>query len=405
MISAAAYQQSYELARLLNLDPAILPSPSIGDFNGRHLYAAMQDRAAQPYNGQPSPLSNKSPNTAQARMFEVFAFALELIGEELRVKSDWDWVQHFRLMGLSLSPADYPIINLVFERGIGSRMAGRTLEIPYPIEVRSRFNPNLTAITQTDAILLPDQDRVIIPARLNQIGVIPEIRDHEFTDAPPISWIEEVYNEEPPGCIVYEGRNAETLAQAMLRLRLSLQMQRRCVTTRDYHQTAIEFGAWSASALRGIRYLRHGDTLQGHLADFVTVVVYPTAAVNILKPFYEDRATSGCWDVLPAHVVPLSGTIKVKAQPHLQPWEIETLVRDKINQLNPPTSYFASNPPLNWGDKDFATTLASAVDTVAGIISVKDVTLHHAQTQQPLSTLDVDLYWLFKVQDDIKIVT
>lgn len=92
MILFAAYQQSYELAKLLNIDPKVLPSPSIGDFDGRHLYAAMQDRAAQPYNGQPSPLSNKSPNTAQARMFEVFAFALELIGEELRVKPDWDWV-------------------------------------------------------------------------------------------------------------------------------------------------------------------------------------------------------------------------------------------------------------------------------------------------------------------------
>jgi hypothetical protein len=251
--------------------------------------------------------------------------------------------------------------------------------------------------------MLPDQDRVVIPARLNQIGVIPEIRDHEFTDAPPISWIEDVYNEEPPGCVVYEGRNAETLAAAMLRLRLSLQMQRRCVTTRDYHQTAMEFGAWSASALRGIRYLRYGDVLEGHLADFVTVAVYPEAAVNVLKPIFEERATSGCWDILPARVIPLSGTIRVRAQPHLQSWEVDALVRERLNQLSPPISYSASGQSLNWGDRDFATTVASAVDAIPGIISIKDVALYHSQTKQPLSELKTDLYWLFHLHDDITI--
>ena len=298
---------------MLELEPKLIPCPPLYDFNAAKIYAALMDRLAQPLpDGRESPFSSANPTSAHGILMSVILYCQELISHEFNLTPDRTWVQLFRMLGMELLPAEYPIILLTFYKSQDAIYNGITAQIPIGTEIRSPMS-GLSAFTSEYAEIVGEQKSVDVIARLNRLGKIPsDIRIGEFMELPRfLSFIERVSNE---GTIIWEGRDAETIPEAMLRCRQLGQRGERCDTPRSYFEIAIIAGAKKVNILPGIQV-----NTDGKYGDLVTVVIYPPEMAIIVATELEDRIPLGTLaDVRGAEVIPVTGEVSIRIASYVE---------------------------------------------------------------------------------------
>lgn len=402
------YEQHYDLLDRLQTEPRLIEAGDLYDFDDGAVYAAQMDRLAQPLpNGETSPFSSRSPTSAHAILTSRQVHLQKLIAHQFNLTKDRTWVEMFRMLGVELQPAEYPVINIVFRRSSAAMLNNVPVEIPLNTEVRSRIDPSLAVYTLYTARIEGADETVTVPARLNQLGALPNLRRGEFSDIPRLlSFVESAEND---GTIVSTGRPAETLVEAMLRAREGIRsgslgrstidgtfdpenidFQARCVTDRDYYYWASRLGAEKVNVLKGIQY-----GAEGVFRDLVTVAVYPAdirdLIYSLMLPMSLDR-----FDVIPAEIIPLDGKIQVRVTPQFADFQVFNLVAGAIaSTVNPPYG--------TWGDRNFPSTLATALEQTNGIYATPLIQLKHAITGQPLSELDIQPWHLLEIQSSLEI--
>lgn len=385
------YEEHYELMEELDANPRIIESPQLYNFDVNQVYAAMMDNLALPLvDGRQSPFTSKSPGSAHSRIIETNLHIQELIAHEINLIPYYIWVNFFRMMGVEILPSEYPIINLVFTRTQAAADFGQDVIIPFGLTVYSRIDSGLEAITIEDAIITGTDLSVTVPARLNQLGKIPDITVGEFSNIPNFSFLESVYND---GTIISEGREKETLTEAMQRAIAEFRAGERCVTLSDYHNAAkFVTKVEKVNVFEGSQY-----DIPGTFDDLVTVVVYPPEAATDVDNFVRPRSLARKrLDVRGAEILPIDGDIIVKVAPHLTDIEAFNLAVDAIiSEINPPNGV--------WGDRNFTDSLSSALEKVQNIFTVKSMNLKHAENNTPLADLTPKPWHLFQIQDSINI--
>ncbi|MEM8602889.1 MAG: hypothetical protein AAGF24_03500 [Cyanobacteria bacterium P01_H01_bin.121] len=406
MANFITYDQHYALADVLDQAAAgLLPSPTLYDYRTAEVYAAALDRLAQDLpDGTPSPFSSRSPGLVHTMLLSVLLHQFEIIGHEINLTPDQVWIELYRLLGVELQPAEPPIINLRFTRTADAIANNFPVSIPLGTEVRSRFNPNLSVYTTRTVTIDGNQHEATIPARFKFLGKLPPIRTREFTDiARNLSYVE-AFND---GTIVNEGREAETLPEAMLRARLGIQtgtlgkdtlpptateFMGRCITMRDYDFWARRFGAEKVNVLPGIQY-----GAQGSYGDLVTLAVYPTEVRDFVFENLQAMIPLGQrFDVVPAELIPVNGTITIRTIPTLSANEKFNLAAGAIaSQINPPHG--------KWADQQFNNSLATVLELVEGFYAVPSIQLKHSQTEQPLEEIELRPWHLIEVQSSVSL--
>jgi hypothetical protein len=384
------YTQHYELMEALEREPRLLPAPWLYNVDDGALYAAMMDRLAQPLaDGSESPFSGRNPLSGYGQLTEMEIHLLRLFGHEMNLTPDRTWLQVYRMLGIELSDAEYPVIELKFTRTQDAIDSGISARIPLGTPVGSRSYSGIVAYTTADLEITGASSEGTIPARLNQPGRLGiEVPDNEFIVLPPLLlFVGSATNSR----ILYQGRDRETLPEAMLRARQQLQMGQRCVTGRDYYRTALNLGAEKANVIPGIQY---GDG--GYYSDLVTVAVYPSTVATYIETELLSRVMMGTrLDVRGAEIIPIDGTINVRIVPSLSNQEAFDIAATAIQQnVNPPYG--------KWGDKQFNATVATALENQpASIYAVPKVELKHAVTGDPLEDIDIQPWNLLEVQNTI----
>lgn len=402
------YDQHYELIARLQAEARLIEAGDLYNFDDGAVYAAQMDRLAQPLpNGEESPFSSRSPTSAHAVFTARLVHLQKLLAHQFNLTKDRTWVEFFRMLGVELQPAEYPVINIVFRRSAEAVFNNIPAEIPLNTEVRSRIDPGLAVYTLYTARIEGSSETVTVPARLNQLGALPNLRRGEFSDIPRLlSFVESAEND---GTVVSTGRTAETLVEAMLRAREGIRsgslgrstidgtfdpentaFQARCVTDRDYYYWASQLGAEKVNVVKGMQY---GS--EGTFRDLVTLVVYPADVrdliFSLMLPMSLDR-----FDVIPAEVIPIDGKIQVRVTPQIADFQVFNLVAGAIAaQVNPPYG--------TWGDRNFPVTLATALEQAEGIYAIPLIQLKHAETGQPLSELDIKPWNLLEIQNTLEI--
>ena len=211
------YDRHYELQSVLSQESSLIPAPDLYNTDIELLYAAMQDRLAQDLpDGSPSPFSAQNPGTETSILIGTQLYINSLIGHEINLIPDRTWVHLNRLIGIEFKQPQYPIIGLVFTVNPQAVLRGISVEVPMGTEVRSSVDNTLSAITLAPAVFVGSQTTITVPARLNRLGTIPQLRPGEFSVLPQLlSFIDSVSN---PGTTISPGSEYETLPQAMLRL-------------------------------------------------------------------------------------------------------------------------------------------------------------------------------------------
>ncbi len=420
---ALSYEQYYLLEQALAANARIIPSPDLWNLNDQQIYAAAMDRLARPLpNGEVSPFSSQAPGSAHAILMATITHYLGLAGHQLNLRSDKDWIETFRMLGVELAPPEYPIINLIFEREVTALRAGLPAIVPVATEVQSLRDSNLVAITTQDLVIAGADATGVVPARLNQLGGIPNLRVGEFANLPrSLSNISGVNND---GSVVSTGGDAETLVAAMLRAREGIRTGNlgqytrdgyfdpeantflgRCVTPRDFLYYALRLGASKANVLPGALY-----ALDGYFSDLTTIVVYPAdAAAALQEPMNALSLAEQRIDVRSAVVLPIDGTITVRVVPRLSDYDVRQLAAGAIaasynldqtaDGTNTPQGI---NPPAGtWGDTNFASSVATVLENVDGIFAVPSLSLKHAETGVALENLEIQPWHLLEIQDSI----
>lgn len=385
------YQEHYELMQDLESNPRIIESPVLYNFDAAEVYAAMMDNIALPLaDGRESPFTSKSPGSAHSRIIETNLHIQELIAHEMNLVPYFLWVNVFRMLGLEILPAEYPVINLVFTRTQAAVAFGQDVIIPYGTVVASRFSNELEAITTEEAVISGTNSRVIVPARLNQLGKISQLNIGEFSNIANIPFLESVYND---GTLVSEGRERETLTEAMQRAIAEFRTGERCVTLSDYYN-ASRFVAKveKVNVFEGSQY-----DIPGVFDDLVTVVVYPPEMVIDVDNFVRPRSLARKrLDVRSAEILPIDGDITIKVAPHLTDIEAFNLAVDAITaRINPPNGL--------WGDRNFTGSLSAALEEVQNIFAIRSMNLKHAENNTPLADLVPKPWHLFQIQNSINI--
>lgn len=390
------YSQHFDLTTQLNQEPRLISSPDLYNADDQKIYAAILDTLAQPLpTGEESPFSSKSPTTGHAILSSVIAYYQSMLGHEFNLIADRTWIMILRLLGVELSVGAFPVINLVFEGTIGATVSAG-------VEIRSNYNPRLSVYTTAQATL-DSTGRAIVPARLNSLGALPNVRNREFTVMPrSLSQISSVYND---GTVINEGRAPETIAEAVLRAREGIRTGSlgrelnetdseaflgRCVSKSDYYYWAKRFGATKANVLKGIQYGANGV-----FGDLVTVVVYPETICDIvvarMLPMTLHR-----FDVRPAEIIPIDGLIKVRTVPNLNDAQVFNLVATAVaTEVNPPYG--------KWGDTNFGETLSIAMEKVNGIYGTYALELKNAITNEPIDELEIKPWNLLEIRSSIVI--
>lgn len=417
------YEQYYLLEQVLAANARIIPSPDLWNLSDQQVYAALMDRLARPLpNGEASPFSSQAPGSGHAILMATITHYLGLGGHQLNLRSDKDWIETYRMLGVELAPPEYPVINLVFERETTAARGGIPAFVPVATEVQSLRDPNLIAITTEDLTITGADAVGIVPARLNQFGSIPNLRVGEFSSLPrSLSNISSVAND---GTVVSSGGDAETLVQAMLRAREGIRTGNlgqytregyfdpeantflgRCVTPRDFLYYALRLGASKATVLPGTLY-----ELDGYFSDLTTVVVYPTDAATALKtPLNALSLAEQRIDVRGAVIIPIDGIITMRVVPRLNDYEVRQMAASAIAATYDTTQAAAGtntpqgiNPPAGtWGDTNFASSVATVLEDVDGIYAVPNLQLKHAETGVVLEELDIKPWHLLEIQDSI----
>lgn len=390
------YQDFFAVMDLLERNPQLLPADDLYDVDEQHLYAAILNRLSQPLpDGRESPFSSMAPGTAHAILVSAIAYMQALFGHQLNVKPDRELLQHYRLMGVEIARAEYPILSITFMGPVG-------YVVPANTEVRSRLDASLSVFTTVPGTI-EQGGFVVIPARFNRVGQLPDIRPNEFTTLPRSLANVTAYN---TGDVITPGRDNESIAAATLRARQQFQTGMRAVSTRDYYRFAMDFGATKTAVLQGIQY---GS--KGYFGDLITIVVYPPDKAPEISarfaqaeaqepsagaPEFSGRVAGGRLDIIGAEVVPVNGIVEVKADPQLSDLEVFNRAAVSIStQLNPPHG--------KWGDSNFAESLSTVLEYVEGIYAVPSTLLKRADTDEPLDGMEVHPWQLFEVQQSLQI--
>ena len=385
------YDRHYELQSVLSQEPALVPAPDLYNTDMEILYAAMIDRLAQDLpDGSPSPFSAQNPGTETSILVGTQVYINALIGHEINLIPDRAWVHLNRMMGIEFKQPQYPIIGLIFTVNPQAVSRGLSVEVQMGTEVRSSIDGTLSAITITPAVFSGSQTTITIPARLNRLGFIPQLRPGEFSILPQLlSFIDSVSN---PGTTISTGSEYETLPQAMLRARYQLKTQERCVTARDYAFWAKELGAKQVNIIPKLQ-----PNTTGIFNDLITVAIYPTVLADSISPQLEAMSLAATrLLVIPAEIIYVTGEITIKARLGTNDFDLLNLIALQIqNDLNPPNA--------TWGDKSFTKSVINTLIKIDDINSVSFISLIDSITEKPISELQVYPWHLFEVQQSINI--
>lgn len=397
------YEEFFKLAARLQVDPGLIPAPDLYNYSTEEIYATVMERLAQPLpTGQPSPFTSKAPTTAHAVLASNLAYMQSILGRELNLVPDRLLLTWFQILGASLQSAEFPVINLTFRRTRAAIVNAIDVTISPGIEIRSTEDSNLAAITQVKAVISGADEEVTIPARLNQPGSMTTIRPGEFSILPrSLSYIETVYND---GTVVNEGRSAESLSEAVLRIREGVRtgslgrdnglltsgesFSGRCVTDRDYAYWATRAGATKVNVIRGSQ-----PNVAGYFPDLVSLACYPESSVALVKSLLNPIA-GGQFQVVPAEIIPVGGTVSLRASSNMSQFEAFNIVATAIQA--------GVNPPFGkWGDQDFDRTLATAIEDKYRILAVPQTALIDTRSGKPLSETKISEWSLLEVQGSL----
>ena len=381
------YSGHYQLERMLAKDPSILPSFQIYNVNIEKIHAASLDMLAQPIDGVESPFSSRNPLSAHGQIMGAIAYLHALIGHEINLVPDSLWVRWFRLLGVEIGVAERPVINLVFRRSPDAIVSGIPAKVPLGTEVKSISGEIATTIY--DLYIDEDSDTGEVPARFDRPGRISaEVRSGEFSVMPEaLNWIDSVSNTE----VLFEGKETETLPEAMLRARQSIQSGERLVTPRDFYKAALDLGASKVAFLPRIK---KGSKVQ--FANLVTIAVYPPAIAKLIQPDMMERELHGInVEVIPAEIIPIAGVIDVKIIPTLSNDEAFNIAATAIQQnINPPFGV--------WGDRTFAKSLTIVIENQPNFsYSTPTLALKHADTGVVIELLAIEPWNLLEIQQTL----
>lgn len=390
-----AYDRHHELQAYLEQQEKILPSRSLHNFDSRAVYAAMLDRLAQPLpDGRESPFSSRSPLSAHGQIMSQFTYLLDLQAHEINLIPDYVWYQVFRMMGAQPGLAEYPLIRLRFQRASYAVGSSRPTSIPMGTRVRSIYNPNIEVLT-TRPLVIGETDRNEssgqVVARLNVKGKIdPDLPLNGFSNYPQhLSNIESVVGTE----VLYEGREAETLVDTMLRVRRQLRVGRRLVTATDFYDTIKDMGAQAVKIMPNRRY---GDPNNTY-SDRLTCVVYPGTLADVVRDKIQRRVMADTIvDVQPAEIIPIDGVIDAKIISSVTDIEARDIAaRALVDYVNPPNG--------RWGDTDLKGTIATALERQQNsIYGIESMQLQEAYSGVALEDIKPQPWQLFEIRDSIQ---
>lgn len=385
------FSQHYALTKALEQEPKIIPCPPLYPEDDEKIYAATMDRLAQPLpTGETSPFSAQTPGSAHSLLTGTIVHLQGLVGHELNLLPDRVWVMLYRMLGIELQNAEYPVVNLYFKRAASALEANIPVAIPAATEVRSNLDDTIAAYTLYPAIIEGSAESVQVPARLNRVGALPNVRVGEFSVLPRLlSHVESVAND---GIALNQGRTQETLPEAMVRARDQFKTGMRCVTPRDYYIQAMALGPEKVNVLTNIQ-----PGIAGQFADLVTVVVYPPSISNQVEQGIIGMTLGDArLLVMGAEIIPLDGLIEIRVVNSLTDAEAWNLAAAAIaSSVNPPFGL--------WGDLNFTNTIATALELVNGIFAAPTINLKHSITDVPLADLDIAPWQLLEVQSTIQI--
>ncbi len=397
------YTGFYDLIERLQKQPRIIQAPPLYNFDAQKQFAAFLDRLAQPLEGGvESAFSSRNPLSAEGQLGGELIYQMHLAFHEANLVPDSFWVQWFRVLGIELSPAEYPIINLVFTRSQDAIASRIPVTIPLGTEIRSSVDRSLYAVTMTDYTISVDEISKVIPARLNRLGKISDrIRVGEFTQMPYfLSFIQSVTND---GSVAYVGSDAETLPEAMLRARLEFQRGKRTVSRSDYYQELLDIGCQKVNVVSpGFMKDR-----PGRFPELVTVLVHPPEMMQIVEQYLIEGqpgsngkpiSAGKLLQVIPSEIIPIDGSLECKIIEGLSNNQAYDIAATAIaNNINPPYG--------KWGDKNLPVSIANALErSQVSIYSVplESIKLKHAETGVPFESLDVKPWNLFSIQNTLQ---
>ncbi|MGB3203694.1 MAG: hypothetical protein WBB28_01760 [Crinalium sp.] len=409
-MSSGKYQRYYELQELLSQESRVIPAPPLYSHSIDEIVAAQMYRAAQPLpNGDPSPLTSQFPGSVHAILFGALAHQLELFAHELNLIPDRAWVQILQLLGVELMPDEYSVLTLRFTRSGYATTNNIPIDIPLGTEVLSNFRSQLSAYTLQSVSIEADDEFVDVSARLSQTGDSFDIRSDEFTQVSRgLSSLLEVTNLEQ----VSAGRRAETMAEAALRTRKGIrtgslgrfykngvidfedeEFLGRAMNASDYAIYAEQLGAKKVAVLPGLQI-----GVEGTFGDLVTLAIYPDDKKDQIASAMKPLILVGTrLSVIAAEIIPITGTITVRVLPNLTDAQVRDIAAQAIvDKINPPHG--------QWGDLQFESHLAAALEEALGIIAVPAIALVDELTGLNLSSTKINPWSLLEIQDSINFI-
>ena len=386
-----SYDLFYKLQDALQSESRLVPAVELYDFRDDQIYAAVMGRLSEPLpNGEESPFSSQDPGSAHAILVSILVYLQSLIAHEINLIPDYSLIWWLRLHGITMQYAEYPVVAIEFTKDLNAIDQNIEVVIDLGTEIQSVYDFNLFAYTQETATIPAYEKSVIVPARLSRLGELPVLRRDEFTRVPPgMSFIESVIHT----AVLSAGKPAEKLDSAVARLRDWLKTGDRIVTDRDSLFYGRLGGAKKVNMIRG-----RIPGIKSFHRDLRTVAVYPSDMVPAVDlEMRSRRMLDERLNVIPAQIIPLKGTIEVRAVTGVSDNQARALVVNAIvNDLNPPHG--------RWGDEDFAASLATVIEKQNGIYATRSVNLVHTETGEELRSMTIYPWHLFEIQQGLEIV-
>ena len=384
------YNFYYEVGKLYQREPSLIPAPALYDFDAEKIYAAVLDRLAQPLpDGSESPFSSKTPGSASSILVSNLVFIQSAIAHEFDLVPDVMFLNWLRSAGTYIRQAEFPVIKMRFSRTLEAVANNIPVLIPAGTEVQSIFNPGMIAYTVED-LEITSGESAFVPARLNQLGTLNQVREGEFVSVPRLlSFVDSARNEG----IVSDGRNPESLTEAVLRMRDWFLTGERAATDRDFGYWAMQAGATKVNVIRG-----KTPGYEGVARDLRTIAVYPATLEQIVRADLLDRKLADeRLQVVGAQIIPVTGEISIKATSDLSAVKALALAQTAIaDQINPPGGV--------WGDEEFGKTIGGVMEKIVGIYATASVDLQHDETGENLADLKIEPWQLIEVQNSIRIL-
>jgi hypothetical protein len=402
------YQQHYQLQEALSTEEGLVPPPRLFDYDETQIYAAIMDLLAQDQaNGVPSPFRSKQPGSAHSILVGGITELISFFGYEMDKVPDRAWVHILRLLGAKTPVIESPVLSLSFEKSETAVLNSLDAIVPIGTVVSDIFG-NFTLTTLYSITIPGSESTGIVQARLDSEVLPADYTQGMFSllksATPYVTGVQDVG-------ITSTGQTAQNLSEIAQIVRGGVRTGNlgryqdislidtsgenflgRCVTFADYIYYAKRLGAEKANAFRGVQL----DNV-GFFGDLTTVVVYPGTAVSGVDVEIRKIAMEGIrLDIVPATIVPLDGIITVKVAASIRDSSVRDLVAEAIvSSINPPAGI--------WGDPQFLSNLATAIESVQGIYAVSRIELKHALTNVPFTSLKIEAWHLLEIQNTIEI--